>query len=241
VSEIFESAGNGSVAVAQNPFDLTSGERGLSNIDLKHVWTMNFLWETPWMKSQKGFLGHVVGGWQVAGVTSWYGGRPMQPLQNNSGAGTINDRTFMQAFIGRADHVRPFSGNPSAPANRVGIFLANNNLVDYFARTNPVSVNDVRWIYNDANSARLIGTPFGIGRNIMRGPRTFTQDASFYKNINITERMKVQLRFEATNFLNNTNLLIPPLNPENGQAAFMNSQETESTPRIVTVGFRIFW
>jgi hypothetical protein len=75
----------------------------------------------------------------------------------------------------------------------------------------------------------------------MRGPRTFTQDASFYKNLNVTERLKLQFRFEATNLFNNTNLLIPNLNIEQGLAAFLNPQETESTPRVVTVGMRIFW
>lgn len=241
VSEIFESAGNGSVVISQSPFDLVNGERGLSNIDLKHVWTMNFSWEMPWMKTQKGFLGKVVGGWQIAGITSWYGGRPMQPLQTNSGAGTVNDRTFLGAFIGARDQVRPFTGNPNAPVNTVGRILPSGLMVNQFNQTQTVSLNDVRWVYNNADSARFFRTPFGIGRNVLRGPRTFTQDASFYKNLNVTERLKLQFRFEATNLFNNTNLLIPNLNIEQGVAAFLNPQETESTPRVVTVGMRIFW
>jgi hypothetical protein len=241
VSEIFESAGNGSVVISQSPFDLVNGERGLSNIDLKHVWTMNFSWEMPWMKTQKGFLGKVVGGWQIAGITSWYGGRPMQPLQTNSGAGTVNDRTFLGAFVGARDQVRPFNGNPNAPVNTVGRILPSGLMVNQFNQTQAVSLNDVRWVYNNADSARFFRTPFGIGRNVMRGPRTFTQDASFYKNLNVTERLKLQFRFEATNLFNNTNLLIPNLNIEQGVAAFLNPQETESTPRVVTVGMRIFW
>lgn len=241
VSEIFESAGNGSVAVAQNPFNLTSGERGLSNIDLKHTWTMNFVWETPWFKNQRGFLGHILGGWQVAGITTWYGGRPMQPLQSSTGTGTVNDAIFMGTFIGARAQMRPYGGNPAAPVNSVGQVLANGTLVNRFNNTQAVSLNEVRWVYNDANSARFFNTPFGIGRNVLRGPRLFREDASFYKNFNITERLKVQFRFEATNLFNQTNLLIPSLNIEAGAAAFLNSQETESTPRIVTVGARIFW
>jgi hypothetical protein len=172
----------------------------------------------------------------------------MQPLQNNSGAGTINDRLFMQTFIGRADHVRPFTGNPNAPVNTVGQVTAAGALVNRFNTAQAVTLNDVRWVYNDANSARYFGTPFGIGRNVLRGPRFFTQDASFYKNVAITERLKIQLRFEATNFFNNTNFQIPTLNVENGATAFLNPQETENSggngtsgPRIVTVGMRIFW
>ena len=242
VSEIFESAGNGSSVISQSPFNLRSGEQGLSNIDLKHVWTMNFVWESPWMKNQKGFLGKVLGGWQVSGITSWYGGRPMQPLQTNSGAtGTINDRTFLTAFIGTRDQTRPFTGNPNAPINTVGRVLPSGLMVNQFAQTQAVSLNDVRWVYNNADSAKFFGTPFGIGRNVMRGPRSFTQDASFYKNVNVTEKLKLQFRFEATNLLNNGNLLIPTLNIENGQSVFLNPQETETTPRVVTVGMRIFW
>ena len=242
VSEIFESAGNGSVAIAQNPWDLVRGERGVSNIDLKHAWTMNFVWDIP-----AGPLGNnsiakwFAQGWSLSGVTSWYGGRPMQPLQLNSGAASVNDRGFMQAFVGRSDHVRPFNGNPNAPVNSIGRVLANGQLVNYFNNANPVSLNDVRWVYNDLNSARFFNTPFGIGRNVLRGPRAFEQSMSVFKNISFTERFKMQLRFEATNFFNNTNLLIPPLNPENGAAAFMNPQETESTPRILNIGMRFFF
>jgi outer membrane receptor protein involved in Fe transport len=240
VSEVFESAGNGSVAIAQNPFDVTAGERGLSNIDLKHVWTMNFTWETPWFKNQKGFAGRLLGGWMVAGITSWYGGRPMQPLQLGTLPGTVNDGTFMGAFVGRGSSTRPFSINPNAPINTVGR-VTGAGVVDFFAPGNVIPLNSVRWLYNDAAAAQLLGTPFGIGRNIMRGPRTFTQDLSLFKNVNFTERFRLQLRLEATNAFNNTNLLIPALNPENGRGAFMNSQETESTPRIVQIGVRFFF
>lgn len=244
VSEIFESAANGSVVIAQNPFNVTSAERATSNIDLKHAFTMSTSWDTPWFKAQKGFLGRVLGGWQIAGITSWYGGRPMQPLQTGTAVAansTINDRFFLGSFVGARDQVRPFTGNPNAPINMVGLVQPNGVMVDFFNRTQGVSLNDVRWVYNNADSARFFGTPLGIGRNVMRGPRTFTQDASFYKNVVITERLKLQFRFEATNLFNNTNLLIPTLNIDSGKAAFLNPQETESTPRIVTVGMRIFW
>lgn len=248
VSEIFETAAFGSVVIAQNPFNLTSGERGLSNIDLKHTWVSNFSWDLPWFKAQKGFTGKMLGGWQISGITSWYGGRPMQPLQTASGAGTINDRTFLAGFVGARDQTRPFTGNANAPINTVGFVQANGVMVDYYNRSQTVSLNDVRWVYNDANSARFFGTPFGIGRNVMRGPRFFSQDASIYKNLTITERLKLQFRLEATNFFNNTNLAIPTLNIENGRAVFLNPQETEnggangtSGPRILTIGMRIFF
>jgi hypothetical protein len=243
VSEIFEAAGSGSVAIAQNPFDIKNGERALSNIDLKHVWTMNFNWDIPGFKNNKRSIGgYLLGGWELAGITSWYGGRPMQPLQNNSGAGTINDRTFMSSFIGRADHVRPFSGNANAPLNTVGRILASGQMVNYFNNAQNVGFNDVRWIYNDANSARVLGTPFGIGRNVLRGPQTFTQDLSFYKNVQVTERLRMQFRVEGTNITNHTNLQIPTLIPEAGLTAFLNPQEVEHTGnRIITVGMRFFW
>ena len=111
-SEIFASfAGGQTIAFAQNPFDITSGERGLSAFHQKHNFTANFIYDMPWYKEQHGAIGKLLGGYQVSGVAFLGSGRPYT-IQNALGS---YDPTFDLAFSGAFGPVRPFNGNPNAP------------------------------------------------------------------------------------------------------------------------------
>jgi hypothetical protein len=120
-SEVFSFDGGNSVAVAQNPLDITSGERGNSGFDARHAFAANFLWELPFMREQKGFLGRVVGGWQINSIFRIQGGRPFNPTHSLASRNPYEDSGYMVAFFGSGSHFRPFEGNPNAPLDRVAI------------------------------------------------------------------------------------------------------------------------
>jgi outer membrane receptor protein involved in Fe transport len=120
-SEVFSFDGGNSVAVAQNPLDITSGERGNSGFDARHAFAANFLWELPFMREQKGFLGRIVGGWQVNSIFRLQGGRPFNPTHSLASRNPYEDSGYMVAFFGSGSHFRPFEGNPNAPLDRVAI------------------------------------------------------------------------------------------------------------------------
>jgi len=42
-------------------------DRGNSTFDIRQRLTFNYVYEFPWMKDQKGFVGHALGGWQYQG------------------------------------------------------------------------------------------------------------------------------------------------------------------------------
>ena len=46
-------------------------DRGVSVFDRRHRATITYLYDLPWMKNQQGFLGQVVGGWRIGGVTTF--------------------------------------------------------------------------------------------------------------------------------------------------------------------------
>jgi outer membrane receptor protein involved in Fe transport len=120
-SEVFSFNGGNSVAVSQNPLDITRGERGNSGFDARHVFSANFLWELPFMREQKGFLGRVAGGWQVNSIFRVQGGRLFTPTQSLASRNPYEDSVFMAAFFGSGSQSRPFEGNPNAPLDRVAI------------------------------------------------------------------------------------------------------------------------
>lgn len=261
-SEVFNFAGGNSVAVAQNPLDLTGIEKSYSGFDVPHSFTMNLVYELPFMRSQKGILGRVVGGWQVNATARVQNGVRFTPTHPAATRNPYEDVTFMNTFFGNSQ-LRPFLGNSSAPASSVAItdidacvFYArcgstggNPNLrtssTGYFLMSDlnkgtftPVSPNDVRFIVNGPGAAAKFGTPFGtVARNILQADRIETVDLSIFKNFKITERVNLQYRLEMFNALNHPVFGIPTTNVDN--VNFMNFGETSGGRRTISMGLRL--
>jgi hypothetical protein len=225
--------------MAQNPFDLTRGERGPSDFDQTHVAALHFVWDVPWSKAQRGLRGTLLGGWTLSGMQRWNTGRPVSAYQMNSGMPTVNDTRFNGQFLMIGDTLRAFSANPSAPPSSLARVLPNGSMVDHFNSARSVTPNDVRWIYNNLDAARLLGKPFGSGRNVLRAPGFSQADLALYKNFKLWERFTAQLRFESTNSFNHPNL--GPGGFYVDQAGFMNPSATEAEPRRFAAGVRILF
>ena len=222
-SEIFAFGEN---AIASNPFDLTANEKGLSGNDRRHAFSLNFLEDIPFFKDQKGFVGHLLGGWQVNGTYVLASGRPFTPSQffNSLGLPTYQDFLFTATFFG-FDNVRPFTGNPNAPRDAVaisdvdasffgftGVFTPSPtgfyslNELNSTGNLRSVTANDVRFILNGPGMAARSGNPFGnVGRNSERGPALNHLNLGIFKNTRISESVKVQFRLEMFNALNHPN------------------------------------
>ncbi|HEX8355469.1 MAG TPA: hypothetical protein VF611_21355, partial [Pyrinomonadaceae bacterium] len=203
-------------ANAQNPFCLQDCEKGISQLDRPHAFSLNFLYDVPWMREQRGFVGKLLGGWQVNGVYVLTSGQPYTPGQFFNGLYGLGN-----TYLTSGD--RPFVANPNADPRQVGIsqldaallFGVDVQNINGFYSINalnstgeavPITTNDVKYIVNLPGAARIFGTPFGsAGRNIERGPRLNQLNASLFKNIKATERITIQLRGEAYNVLNHPN------------------------------------
>jgi hypothetical protein len=181
-SEIFSTFGGGqSIAAAQNPFDTDRGEWGLSAFHQKHNFTANYIYELPFYKSQQGFAGKLLGGYQLSGIVRLGSGRPFTPVEALSGV----DATFENAFFG-SGVLRPFNGNPTAGNGTIAYGATAAALIFGDARPNPgqyviyntlqpgsngVIVNSIneamqqaRIIYNDFGlfAQGFVGSPVGL-------------------------------------------------------------------------------
>jgi len=274
-SEIFAFGEN---AAAQNPFDVGAGEYGISGFDRTHSFSMNFIYDVPIYKSQSGFVGKILGGWQLNGTYNWASGRPYTPEQfRNSqvsafGGGYI-DGAWANTFIG-LDNLRPFNGNVNQPITRVGVtnidarlmgllgpttalsptgfYLLNdlNRLVGGARVLTPVTVNDVRFIYNGPGAALAFGTPFGTaGRNSVRGIELNQMNFGLFKTTNISERVRVQFRAEAFNALNHptsgfgvaAGASLPTLTQESAGISFADPFESALSSRRVQFAIRLLF
>jgi len=234
VDEIFGSSSpagtTSSPEFAQNPLQTDVPERGVANISYPNLASIGLNYELPFYKSQSGFLGKMLGGYQFTSAWAYNGGEPWTPQQfyqattftDPTANATLNttsfcDTPFNQAFIG-ADSCRPVVVNAGAPISSVGIYVVdpmgafttnrtgyyNYQSVDGTGKLNaPIAANGAHWLYNNQAYATLVGNPFpGSPRNTVRGQSFDNVDAAFIKTTNIKEGIAVKLYFNAFNVLN---------------------------------------
>ncbi len=250
-------------ANAQNPFCINGCERALSQIDRPHAFTMNFIYDVPLSKDQKGVVGKLLGGWQFNGVYVLTSGEPYTPGQFLNGALGLGN-----TYLTSGD--RPFIGNASVDPRQVGISQIDAAVLYGSALTNPagflslnalnttgdevpVTPNDVHFIFNGPGAASIFGTPFGTSaRNSLRGPKLNQLNMSVFKNTKIGERFTFQIRGEAYNVLNHPNPgygvngagYLPDFFVEdagNAGAGFAENKDIEFARRVIQLGVRIIF
>jgi hypothetical protein len=148
--------------------------------DRRHVFTSNFVWEIPWLKNQQGFVGHVIGGWELSGIQTFQTGLPgnvTQAISDPTGAGCLGPSPCS---------LRPNQiGDPN-----VG---APHTIAEYFNigafTTPPIGQTTLP-------SARP---------GAVRLPGYWRTDLGLFKNIKLGERFTFQFRAEAFNAFNHTN------------------------------------
>lgn len=148
----------------------------------------------PGLSQGHGLIGHVTSGWEISGTSILQSGYPFT--------------VFTQAPF-------CFTEVPGAvlgPGSPCGDFNADGDNYDY-----PTVAN---YRQNTSRQAWLNGTVFQAGQfsvpalgsegnelwGRFRGPRFAETDAALLKNTNLTERVKLQLRFEFFNIFNHPNL-----------------------------------
>jgi hypothetical protein len=226
-SEIFNSfAGGNSETYAQNPLNAKGGEYSLSGIDFPQTWTLSFIEDIPVMRSQRGLLGHIAGGWALSGTYILQSGQNYTPQQFfiNSATSGIQDLAFDEAFNNLVpDVVRPFVGSTHAPATQVGIFagdaciafgagcsLTPTTLVSLNGINNgtvtQVTNSQVRFIANGGEAETVFGVPFGdVRRNSVRDYHTDLGNFTLFKNFKFWERATLQWHMTMNNVFNHPN------------------------------------
>ena len=176
-------------------------DRGNSIFDIRQRLVANYVWELPFFQSQKGFIGHVLGGWQYNGIFSWQTGAHWEPWDSRS-----------RSLSGDCSQGGIDSGacvNTGGDYNLDGI--ANDRPNSTVTNFDP---SHDQWANGWGNAGTLFSTPClgcvgNLGRNTFVGPSFVSWETSVFKNFKITERVNLQFRAEAFNVLNHTNFQLP--------------------------------
>ncbi len=90
--------GNQSQATSQytvlNPYNVRQSMYGPQFWDFRFTYTQTLLWSEPFFRSQRGVLGHLLGGWRIAPIFTAISGAPLQ-------IGTLNsNESFGETQVG---------------------------------------------------------------------------------------------------------------------------------------------
>ena len=159
-------------------------DRGRATLDRRHIFTANYVYELPFLSKRHDFTGNALGGWQVSGIVTLQTGLPF----------SVTGANFDAAGLGNIPAI--IAGNrPNVlcdpNANAPHTFEQWFNTACF--QPNPTT---------GTGQANVVGN---AGRGIVNGPPTKRVDFSLFKNIRLSESVRLQLRAEMFNIFNRTN------------------------------------
>jgi len=169
-------------------YDRAAGQ-GYSNTLPRQQWTFAQVYDVPFGRGRKygssvnRFVDFGLGGWTLSGITTYYSGFPFSPSLDNYGTGA-------QPNVGPNNRPNKGSGDPYSGAQ------GNRN----------------QWFVGGVGGAFLFPASNTFGNypiNTLFGPHFIQQDLTLAKTFKITERIGFQLRTDARNVFNHTNLGTP--------------------------------
>jgi hypothetical protein len=198
---------------------------GPTTLNQPQTFVANYVYELPFYREQHGLVGHTLGGWQLSGITQFLSGQSLTVRQS---ADNFDCQTPFGATTGCIPGTYPGGINidPSDIAPRP----------DQVAPMRMVK-KQTQW-FTPASFADAIGH-FGNSTNgNLLGPGIELWDLSAIKNINISERYRLQFRGEFFNAFNHTNFDAVNVNIDSGSAGQVTSTHD---PRQIQLGGKFYF
>jgi hypothetical protein len=157
--------------------------------DARHRLVLSYQWDLPWFKHPDNWYGHILGNWQVNGITTLMSNTPFT-VYDSSNPSLQGSAPEISGFFSS----RPIVvGNPNTGSCPGGV---------------PVRTAGC-WFNTNAFAHAATGQFGDVGRNTMDGPAFPQWDFSAIKTIPIRESMNLQFRAEIFNIFNNVNFALP--------------------------------
>jgi hypothetical protein len=202
----------------QNTFDIAS-EYQRAAFDRRHVLAIDYVYQLPFFKTQQGFAGKTLGGWQLSGITSLQSGLPFTATTSSL------DYAGLGLILTPSVAARPnLLCNPNQNAPQTAEQWFNTSCF----QTNPPITGD--------GSTGLPNAPGTAGRGVIDGPGTVRFDFTLTKNVRLRESLGLQFRVEAFNVFNHTNFRVLSTNVT---AAGFGQVTTVRDPRTMQLGAKI--
>ena len=176
---------------------------GQSDFDVRHIFIMSYIYELPFFKAQNSFVGKVLGGWQLSGITQFQTGTPSSVAVGTDYAGVGQDGSMSN---GGQFWIQ--NGTPNIVHDIAANGTAENK---YWFQTTDSSGN-LLWTKPATNTFNT--QPAGF-RNSIHNPGFENFNVGLFKAFRFTEKTGAQFRAEAFNVLNHPNWGGASFNPTN--------------------------
>ncbi len=191
----------------QNQYNINA-DYGRATDDRTNVIALDGVWELPWFRDQRGFTGHLIGGWELSGIYAINSGLPLTISESSGGLISYGYTSVAnnQATGGYANDAAGLGilGNTNAG-------LRPNQIADPNQGYGQKIHTRTQWFYRGAFAAPLPGSG-QVGnekRGVVNGPGFNRLDVGLFRNFKVYENLHFQLRGEAFNAANHTNLANP--------------------------------
>jgi len=194
----------------------------------------NVLYELPFGKGKmfldntNGVVNRLVGGWSLGSIVTWTTGVPWYVASGrttfNNGTANVGAQLVGISFEEFKKHVGIFK----TPG---GVFFIDPALLD-------ITTNAAGKVTKSTLKAGLITAPAPgqLGNfpvNSLNGPQYFDADLSIIKRVPFTERVRLELKATAINFLNHTNFIYGTQNFDSTTFGLITTQRASFGTSIV--------
>jgi hypothetical protein len=197
---------------AYDTYDLKQSY-GDSVLNTPQMFVMSYVYDLPFFKSQSGFAGHVLGGWELSGIVTIQSGQSQIMTQSN-------DPWQLAGDPGGLGMTRPGET----------VFIRPDEVGD------PHGSKSISEFFNTAAFTDAIGH-FGSSRpGAILGPGYQRWDTSLIKNVKFGERLGLQLRLETFNTFNHGSPSGIDTGVDDGSYGAVNGWHD---PRTVQLGVKV--
>jgi len=197
-----------------NPFNANL-DIGNCDTDIRQSYVGSVVYQLPFFKDQRGFLGHVLGGFQVSSVVTLQSGIPMDIY--DSGDRSLTDAGDDRPnYIGgnvvfvdpRSNSYYSTTGDLNNYFNGTGGGTPSGCIINPDGSTGACNPNFAR-VGSGPSVAQGAGYYGDMGRNVFHGPGILNTDLSVSKSIRVTESQSLTVRAQAFNFFNHAQFFNP--------------------------------
>ena len=166
---------------------------GLSTLNTPQILSVNYVYQEPFFKSQRG-LGWVLGGWELSGIVSMQSGQSASVTQNND--------PWIDPSL-TTPNVTPACTTPPCPLYPGGLGMSGTSALIIANQSGSASgPKTVNKFFNTAAFSHAVGQFGNSAPGAVLGPGFQRWDTALFKNVRFGERVSLQLRLEAFNTFN---------------------------------------
>jgi hypothetical protein len=209
-----------------------SADYGPASFSLANVLIFNYVYDLPFYQSEQGVIGHLLGGWEVSGISSFESGFPTTITQFTDPFNCFDYTCPADATKTNPATAGTYPGgigiDPSVVAPRPDIAAGEScNGPKTFAQ------------YINTSAFSLATGHFGsAGRGICTGPGLNNWDFAGIKNTRISERLSLQFRAEFFNVFNHVSFNSFDAGVEDSTFGQLNG---DHDPRIIQLGLKLYF